>query len=378
MKKAIKISIPEPCHEDWAKMTPTEKGKFCSVCTKEVFDFTETSDEELVKRVTQGKNLCGRFKKSQLDREVKLERKSSNSLLPYAASLLMPLSMMASEVKNNSEIEKPLISLGIGSRTVNDIKSIIEVTGYVRDEHFKPIKNASLIIVETGKMVKTNAEGYYSLKCASSSSIQVVKERMMTQTVKLGTRNQRVNFSMYPEVQMQVSILGRIAPSEVVQEDITIGDVEEIIEDIQEKQDSTKVTIKGTVTDEMNMPLPGTNILVKGTKIGTQTDFDGNYEIKAEVNQTLIFSYLSYYSKEIILSNISNEINISMEPDASVLGEIIVAGGVSMETFYYKDISTSSIKERKEYNQKVKSYNKLKAERKKAARLQKRSQKKDK
>ena len=126
------------------------------------------------------------------------------------------------------------------------------------------------------------------------------------------------------------------------------------------------------------MPLPGTNILVKGTKIGTQTDFDGNYEIKAEVNQTLIFSYLSYYSKEIILSNISNEINISMEPDASVLGEIIVAGGVSMETFYYKDISTSSIKERKEYNQKVKSYNKLKAERKKAARLQKRSQKKDK
>ena len=67
-----------------------------------------------------------------------------------------------------------------------------------------------------------------------------------------------------------------------------------------------------------------------------------------------------------------------MEPDASVLGEIIVAGGVSMETFYYKDISTSSIKERKEYNQKVKSYNKLKAERKKAARLQKRSQKKDK
>lgn len=389
MKKAIKISIPEPCHEDWAKMTPSEKGKFCSVCTKEVFDFTETSDEELVKRVTQGKNLCGRFKKSQLDREVKLERKSSNSLLPYAASLLMPLSMMASEVKNNSVIEKPFVSLGIGSRTVNDIKSIIEVTGYVRDEHFNPIKNASLIIVETGKMVKTNAEGYYLLKCASSSSIQVVKEKMMTQTVKLGTRNQRVNFSMYPEVEMQVSILGRIAPSEVVEEDITIGDVEEIIEDIQEKQDSTKVTIKGTVTDEMNMPLPGLNVMIKRTSIGTQTNFDGHFEIQTEPNQTLVFSYLGFFNKEILISNISNTINIQMKTDDRVLGGAVVFCYVEKSNqdyipnpyqsdSYYDQDQRENREKRRAYAEKENAFKKVKADRKKAARLQKRSRKKDK
>ena len=48
MKKSITISIPEPCHEDWARMTATEKGKFCSVCTNEVFEFTFKTDVELV------------------------------------------------------------------------------------------------------------------------------------------------------------------------------------------------------------------------------------------------------------------------------------------------------------------------------------------
>lgn len=49
MKKVIKIFILEFCYEDWVKMIFIEKGKFCSVCIKEVFDFIEMSDEELVK-----------------------------------------------------------------------------------------------------------------------------------------------------------------------------------------------------------------------------------------------------------------------------------------------------------------------------------------
>ena len=49
MKKSFKINIPEPCHEDWAQMTSTEKGKFCDSCAKEVIDFTNKSDEQLYK-----------------------------------------------------------------------------------------------------------------------------------------------------------------------------------------------------------------------------------------------------------------------------------------------------------------------------------------
>ncbi|NND61631.1 MAG: hypothetical protein HKN48_00400, partial [Flavobacteriaceae bacterium] len=90
MKKSIKIQIPEPCHEDWNKMTPTEKGKFCAQCSKEVVDFTKSRDEELFKKVQSGGNLCGRFTTGQLNRNIKLDRKKGHSLLQYAASLLLP------------------------------------------------------------------------------------------------------------------------------------------------------------------------------------------------------------------------------------------------------------------------------------------------
>lgn len=46
---------------------------------------------------------------------------------------------------------------------------------------------------------------------------------------------------------------------------------------------SQEKTITGTVTDQSNSPLPGVSVLIKGTTTGTQTDFDGNYSLKANV-----------------------------------------------------------------------------------------------
>lgn len=64
----LNISIPQPCHEDWNAMTPTEKGAFCAVCTKEVMDFSTMSDDEVKNYflLNAGKKTCGRFRKSQL------------------------------------------------------------------------------------------------------------------------------------------------------------------------------------------------------------------------------------------------------------------------------------------------------------------------
>ncbi|MFD2789394.1 TonB-dependent receptor P3 [Arenibacter antarcticus] len=51
-------------------------------------------------------------------------------------------------------------------------------------------------------------------------------------------------------------------------------------------------TISGTVTDQDGLPLPGVNILVKGTTSGTQTDFDGNFVIMGSTGQSLLFTYI--------------------------------------------------------------------------------------
>tara|TARA_R110002072_G_scaffold66499_2_gene163928 strand:+ start:16105 stop:19386 length:3282 start_codon:yes stop_codon:yes gene_type:complete len=90
-------------------------------------------------------------------------------------------------------------------------------------------------------------------------------------------------------------------------------------------------TISGTVTDNTGLPLPGVNIIVKGTSNGTQSDFDGNYSISANMGQTLVFSYVGFTTVERAVGA-ANSVNVQMEEDAAVLDEVIVTGyGIARE-----------------------------------------------
>ncbi len=62
------LSIPEPCHEDFSKMTPTERGAFCSKCQTDTFDFRNLSNQEINQVLWDFKDehLCGQFTNKQL------------------------------------------------------------------------------------------------------------------------------------------------------------------------------------------------------------------------------------------------------------------------------------------------------------------------
>jgi outer membrane protein OmpA-like peptidoglycan-associated protein len=68
--KKISVSIPEPCHANWAEMTPTERGRHCSLCDKVVVDFSKKSKKEFEKTMTElyetRTDVCGRLDNSQL------------------------------------------------------------------------------------------------------------------------------------------------------------------------------------------------------------------------------------------------------------------------------------------------------------------------
>ena len=82
-------------------------------------------------------------------------------------------------------------------------------------------------------------------------------------------------------------------------------------------------TVTGMVSDASG-PMPGANVLVKGTTTGTTTDFDGNYSIDVPNNEaTLVFSFLGYVNKEVAVGNQSS-INVTLEEDAQALDEVIV------------------------------------------------------
>jgi TonB-linked SusC/RagA family outer membrane protein len=81
--------------------------------------------------------------------------------------------------------------------------------------------------------------------------------------------------------------------------------------------------ITGVVSDNAGIPLPGVSVLVKGTKLGAQTDFDGKYVINAASNQVLIFSYIGMKTQEVTVS--SSVINVKMlDAGAQELESVVV------------------------------------------------------
>ena len=85
-------------------------------------------------------------------------------------------------------------------------------------------------------------------------------------------------------------------------------------------------TVKGVVTSAAEgEPLIGATVMVKETKTGTVTDFDGIYTLKIAKGQTLVISYIGYETKNIKYTGQAT-INVALEADASTLDEVVVVG----------------------------------------------------
>ena len=84
--------------------------------------------------------------------------------------------------------------------------------------------------------------------------------------------------------------------------------------------------VSGRVSDETGQPLPGVNILEKGTTNGTTTDSNGAYQMAvSDENSTLVFSFIGYTTQEIPIGNRA-VIDIKLAPDTQSLTEVVVVG----------------------------------------------------
>ena len=83
--------------------------------------------------------------------------------------------------------------------------------------------------------------------------------------------------------------------------------------------------VKGTITDASGLPIPGANVIIKGTKTGTSTDFDGKYAINAAPGQVLVFSSTGSKAVEMTVGQ-NSELNVKLVDEISQLNEIVVVG----------------------------------------------------
>jgi TonB-linked SusC/RagA family outer membrane protein len=110
------------------------------------------------------------------------------------------------------------------------------------------------------------------------------------------------------------------------------------------------IAVTGAVHDEDGSPIPGANVVVKGTTHGTSTDENGHFLLDVEGKSILVVSYMGYISQEIVVEN-SNPLKITMKGDAKNLNEVVVIGyGSKRRDEVVGAVSTVPVKDIKSRN----------------------------
>ena len=163
MSRKINISVPKPCHENWEAMTPEEKGRFCGVCSKTVFDFTKATDKEIIEHLNTDATACGRFVSSQLNRDLIVQKEKSSYWIIATATVFSFLGIGSqtaySQVKQDTIQTDKKLNKNIISTTNNPVT----ITGFVSYE-LGPIAGANVVVKGTTRGISTDYDGKYSIE----------------------------------------------------------------------------------------------------------------------------------------------------------------------------------------------------------------------
>lgn len=395
----IKIQIPEPCHEDWNKMTPKDKGAFCSSCEKVVVDFTKMSDRQIVDFLNKnkGKKTCGKFNSFQVDRKISVTTPPPNyywKIKQFFVGLFVSLSFPGFSTSSETPIAfKPLPTIDDAAIQKANVK------GVVKDQEGNLIAAAYIRVYQNGRITKvyavTDELGGFSVQLPDNHQNQDISLKVTAQHYAIESVNYNGEDSLEIVLVFEKHILGKMAflPIEVeevsetmeqvtAQEEKTpampsteikvpcispqelkgeleIRDLEslegpvvvpiepldiDIMGDVMivDPEEYVPRNITGSVVDENGEPLPFATILIENTRIGTTTDFDGNFnlEIPLELQEstalTLNVSFLGYEKQTIILNangTKENEIvlNIAFEQPSEIIVGMIISHPVQID-----------------------------------------------
>ncbi len=101
---------------------------------------------------------------------------------------------------------------------------------------------------------------------------------------------------------------------------------QETVQSIVARSPLAAFVVSGTIKDETGTTLPGVNVVLKGTSIGTTTDADGHYTLELPDGEgILVFSFIGYKPMEVAIAN-QTEISVTLDPDVTSLQEVVVVG----------------------------------------------------
>ncbi|TDD99096.1 carboxypeptidase-like regulatory domain-containing protein [Flavobacterium sandaracinum] len=164
------IQIPNPCTENWNTMTPTERGKFCSNCKKEVINYQYYSNNQLFKSLNNDEKICGRFSPYQINIELKATK--TNPL--YQLGLFLGFSSLLLSTPVYSQNGKSKMEI-VESKSDDELKQkssdeFVEFYGKIigkattGNENSYSIQGVNIVQKSTKNSVQSNFDGDFKIK----------------------------------------------------------------------------------------------------------------------------------------------------------------------------------------------------------------------
>lgn len=189
--KKLYLSIPQPCHEDWNKMSPEDKGRLCASCQKVVVDFTSMSDRQLAEffKKPQG-HACGRFQQEQLERDIVIPGKRV-PWIKYFFQFALPaflVSMKATAQKAKIVVPNETISNRVMLEKVAvpvENKKAELVKGRLVDKNGNGIVYATIMVKGTHIGTQTDSTGNFQIKIEPDDNLVLVASAVGYETVEV-------------------------------------------------------------------------------------------------------------------------------------------------------------------------------------------------
>lgn len=171
MNSSLHIKLPEPCREDWNRMTPTDEGRFCGACQHDLVDFTQMSDEELIRFFLNHRGkVCGRFSTTQLDRSITRPEKHLRLIPTRFARRVAAAAIFIQSLAHHAYAQIGRQKTEIVARNHQTNKKVSRIIkGIVQDYHNnKAVDSVVVSILGTNISNKVDKHGRFQLQLTDS------------------------------------------------------------------------------------------------------------------------------------------------------------------------------------------------------------------
>ena len=197
-KKTFQVNIPEPCNEDWSKMTPQEQGRFCGKCAKTIIDYSYQSDRAIAKVLKENNGqICGRFRSDQLQRDLVFEPQFYQNTRWKAFGLMLS-GLLAAGTLKGQEVITPSNPIEVNNKTTSEkqnktrLENQIMLSGRILDDSTKTsLIGATIILKGSNLGCATDVNGVFQLAISTENS-HLIKNELILEVSYLGYYSKEV------------------------------------------------------------------------------------------------------------------------------------------------------------------------------------------